>query len=171
MAAIKLSRTTPAIMIKTSVLAALLIASLGSETWAQRIEGVRGFDGGVAPFFNLIGPGSLYIDSQGTVGYLYNRDTFQSYTFRTPGGQAWSGALTTLGPNLTVGLIQGANQAGPGIVFPSPARQTPPLPLIQSTIQSVILLQTPGFPQTPAPVPTNQSLQTFPALPDLDQIP
>lgn len=158
-------------MIKTSLLTVLLIASLGSQAWAQRIEGVRGFDGGVAPLFNITGLGSLYFDSQGTVGYLFNRDTFQSYTFRTPGGQAWSGALTTLGPNLTVGLIQGANQAGSGIVFPSPPRMTPPLPLIQSTIQSVILLQTPAFPQPLAPVPTNQSLQTFPAFPDLDQIP
>lgn len=142
-----------------------------SGAWAQRIESVRGFDGGVAPTFNLTGPGTLYLDSQGTQGYLYNSGTFQTYTFRTPGGQAWNGALMTLGPNLTIGLIQGANQGGSGVVLPGPPRQTPPLPLIQSTIQSVILLQTPAFPQPLAPVPTNQSLQTFPALPDLDQIP
>lgn len=142
-----------------------------SGAWAQRIESVRGFDGGVAPMFNLTGPGTLYLDSQGTQGYLYNRDTFQTYTFRTPGGQAWNGAVMTLGPNLTIGLIQGANQAGSGVVLPGPPRQTPPLPVIQSTIQSVTILQTPFFPQTPSPVSTNQFLQTFPAFPDLDQIP
>ena len=162
---------SPLILRAMVVCAVLLFWHSGA--WAQRIESVRGLDGGVAPTFNLVGPGTLYLDSQGTQGYLYNRDTFQTYTFRTPGGQAWNGAVMTLGPNLTIGLIQGANQGGSGVVLPGPPRQTPPLPLIQSTIQSVILLQTPSFPQTPPPVPINQSqsLQTFPAFPDLDQIP
>jgi hypothetical protein len=146
----------------------VVIVLVHSAVWAQRIEGVRGLDGGVAPLFNLTGPGNLYIDSQGTQGYLYSRDTFQTYSFRTPGGPAWTGALMTLGPNLTIGLIQGANQGGSGIILPSAPRQTPPLPLIQSTIQSMFILQTPAIPQTPSLFQTNQSLQFFP---DLDQIP
>ena len=148
------------IIIIRSALAVVFVLLLHAMVWAQRIEGVRGFDGGVAPRFDLVGPGSLYLDSQGTQGYLYNRDTFQTYSFRTPGGPAWSGALMTLGPNLTIGLIQGANQAGSGVRLPSAPRQTSPLPLIQSTIQSISILQTPSLPQTP-----------FPALPDFDQIP
>ena len=171
MAAIKRFKIVVTIMIKTSMLAALLVALFHSEAWAQRVEGVRGFDGGVAPFFNLTGPGSLYLDTQGTVGYLYNRDTFETYSFKTPGGPAWSGALMTLGPNLTIGLIQGANQGGAGTSLPRAPRETPPLTLIVPTIQSTILLRTPPLPQTPPPVqPTGPNL-TFPAFPDLDQIP
>ena len=33
---------------------------------AQNVSGVRSFDGGVGPLFNLTGPGSLYLDGQGT---------------------------------------------------------------------------------------------------------
>ncbi len=35
---------------------------------AQSISGVRGLGGGVAPLFGLVGPGNLYVDSQGTAG-------------------------------------------------------------------------------------------------------
>ena len=120
-----------------SVLAVLLFAipSLNSQAWGQSISSVRSFDGGVTPLFRGPGLGSLYIDNQGTQGFLYNPgNNFQSYNFRNPTtGQAWSGAVTTLGPQLSIGLIQGANQTGSPIVLPGP-RQTAPLPSIQSTI-------------------------------------
>ncbi|MBA5876168.1 MAG: hypothetical protein GDA66_16710 [Nitrospira sp. CR1.2] len=101
---------------------------------AQSVSGVRGFNGGVAPLFNLVGPGSLYVDNQGTEGYIYTPgNNFESYMFRSPAtGQAWSGAIMTLGPQLSVGLIQGANQAGSPVVFPPVPRDVGPLPLIQS---------------------------------------
>ena len=121
-----------------SVLVLLLFAltSLKSQAWGQTISSVRSFDGGVAPLFRLPGLGSLYLDNQGTQGYLYNPgNNFQSYSFRNPTtGQAWSGAVTTLGPQLSIGLIQGANQTGSPLVLPGPPRQTAPLPSIQSTI-------------------------------------
>ncbi|MBA5869817.1 MAG: hypothetical protein GDA68_07435 [Nitrospira sp. CR2.1] len=101
---------------------------------AQSVSGVRGSNGGVAPLFNLVGPGSLYVDNQGTEGYIYTPgNNFESYIFRNPAtGQAWSGAIMTLGPQLSVGLIQGANQAGSPVVFPPVPRDVGPLPLIQS---------------------------------------
>ena len=121
-----------------AVLGLLLFAlpSMTSQAWGQSISSVRSFDGGVAPLFKLPGLGSLYLDNQGTQGYLYNPgNNFQSYSFRNPTtGQAWSGAVSTLGPQLAIGLIQGANQVGSPIVLPGPPRQTAPLPSIQSTI-------------------------------------
>jgi hypothetical protein len=124
--------------IALSVLSLLLftLPSLDSLAWGQSISSVRSFDGGVAPLFRLPGLGSLYIDNQGTQGFLYNPgNNFQSYSFRNPTtGQAWSGAVTTLGPQLSIGLIQGANQTGSPLVLPGPPRQTAPLPSIQSTI-------------------------------------
>lgn len=112
-------------------LAMLVVASTAA---AQSVSGVRGFNGGVAPLFNLVGPGNLYIDNQGTQGFIYNfGNNFESYNFRNPAtGQAWSGAMMTLGPQLSVGLIQGANQAGSPVVFPPVPRETGPLPPIQS---------------------------------------
>jgi hypothetical protein len=107
-----------------------------SPVLGQTVSGVRGFDGGVAPLFSLVGPGNLYLDNQGTQGYIYNfGNNFQSFSFRNPTtSQAWSGALTTLGPQLSIGLIQGANQIGSPIVLPGPPRITPPLPPIESTL-------------------------------------
>jgi len=107
-----------------------------APAWGQTVSGVRGFDGGVAPLFSLVGPGSLYIDNQGTQGYIYNPgNNFQSFSFRNPTtGQAWSGAVMTLGPQLSIGLIQGANQVGSPIVLPGPPRGTAPLPPIESTL-------------------------------------
>lgn len=120
------------------VLALLLFAlsSLSSQAWGQSISSVRSFDGGVTPLFNLSGPGNLYIDNQGTQGFMYvPGNNFESYSFRNPTtGQAWSGALTTLGPQLSIGLIQGANQSGSPLVLRGPPRETAPLPSIQSTI-------------------------------------
>jgi len=113
-----------------------MLPSLDSRVWGQSIASVRSFDGGVAPLFNLSGPGNLYLDNQGTQGFIYNPGSnFESYSFRNPtSGQAWSGAVTTLGPQLSIGLIQGANQSGSPLVLPGPPRQTAPLPSIQSTI-------------------------------------
>ena len=113
-----------------------MLPSLDSRVWGQSISSVRSFDGGVAPLFNLSGPGNLYLDNQGTQGFMYNPGSnFESYSFRNPtSGQAWSGALTTLGPQLSIGLIQGANQSGSPLVLRGPPRQTAPLPSIQSTI-------------------------------------
>jgi hypothetical protein len=120
------------------VLALLLFAlpSSGSRVWGQTISSVRAFNGGVTPLFSLSGPGNLYIDNQGTQGFMYTPgNNFESYSFRNPTtGQAWSGAVTTLGPQLSIGLIQGANQSGSPLVLPGPPRQTAPLPSIQSTI-------------------------------------
>jgi hypothetical protein len=121
-----------------SVLALLLFAlsSLNSQAWGQTISSVRSFNGGVTPLFSLSGAGNLYIDNQGTQGLLYAPgNNFESYSFRNPTtGQSWSGAVTTLGPQLSIGLIQGANQSGSGLVLPGPPRQTTPVPLIQSNI-------------------------------------
>ncbi|MBI3356715.1 MAG: hypothetical protein HY038_08105 [Nitrospirae bacterium] len=113
-----------------------VVLCASSSTWAQSVSSVRSFDGGVAPLFNLTGPANLYIDGQGTQGYLYTpAQNFETFSFRNPAtGQAWSGAVTTFGPQLSIGLIQGANQGGTPIVLPGPPRQTPPLPTIQSTI-------------------------------------
>ncbi len=112
------------------------LPSVNSRVWGQTISSVRSFDGGVTPLFTLPGLGSLYIDNQGTQGFLYNPgNNFQSFRFRNPTtGQAWSGAINTLGPQLSIGLIQGANQIGSPLVLPGPPRQTAPLPSIQSNL-------------------------------------
>ncbi len=91
---------------------------------------------GGAPLVRGPGIGSLYLDNQGTQGFLYNPgNNFQSFSFRNPTtGQAWSGAVNTLGPQLSIGLIQGANQVGSPLVLPGPPWQTAPLPRIQSTL-------------------------------------
>jgi hypothetical protein len=121
-----------------SMLTLLLLAlpSLNQQAWGQSISSVRSFDGGVAPLVKGPGPGSLYLDNQGTQGFMYNPgNNFQSFSFRNPTtGQAWSGAVNTFGPQLSIGLIQGANQTGSPTVLPGPPRQTAPLPPIQSTI-------------------------------------
>lgn len=130
----------PVTVLRTTLyaLALLLFAlpSMDSGVWGQTVSSVRSFDGGVAPLFSLTGIGNLYLDSQGTQGYMYAPgNNFETYSFRNPTtGQAWSGGLTTLGPQLTIGLIQGANQGGTGLVLPAPPRQTAPLPSIQSNI-------------------------------------
>ncbi|MCA1958758.1 MAG: hypothetical protein LDL14_09570 [Nitrospira sp.] len=113
----------------------LLTGQLGSTVWGQGVSGVRAFGGGVAPLVRFPG-GSLYIDNQGTQGFLYTPgQNFQTYSFRNPAtGQAWSGAAGTLGPQLSIGLIQGANQTGNPLILPGPPRQTAPLLPIQSTL-------------------------------------
>ena len=121
------------------VTAALTVGSMFVDcapASAQTVSGVRSFDGGVGPLFSLTGPGSLYLDGQGTQGYLYQPGgNMQTYSFRNPTtGQAWSGAVMTFGPQLSIGLIQGANQSGSPLVLPGPPRQTGPLPSVTSTL-------------------------------------
>jgi hypothetical protein len=114
------------------MVAAICIDSFAS---AQGLSGVQAFGGGVTPLTRFPG-GSLYIDSQGTQGFLYTPgQNFQTFSFRNPTtGQAWSGAVGTLGPQLSIGLIQGAIQTGTPLLLPGPPRQTAPLSPIQSTI-------------------------------------
>ncbi len=99
---------------------------------ASGASSVRSLAGGVAPLFNF-GGDSLYIDNQGTQGFIYTPGSnFQTYNFRNPStGQAWSGAIMTFGPQLSIGLIQGANQVGSATVLPPPPRQAAPLPPIE----------------------------------------
>ena len=125
---------------RVSLFAVLAVAALyiDGAALAQSTSGassVRSFGGGVAPLFKF-GGGSLYIDNQGTQGFLYTpAPNFQSYNFRNPTtGQAWSGAVMTFGPQLSIGLIQGANQVGAATVLPGPPRQPAPLPPIESGI-------------------------------------
>jgi hypothetical protein len=108
---------------------------LDDPAWAQSVSGVRGFSGGAAPLFSLTGPGNLYMDSQGNQGYIYNfGNNFESFNFRLATGQANIGGMMTLGPQLTIGLIQGANQVGSPTVFPPVPRLVAPVPPIQSTV-------------------------------------
>lgn len=114
-------------------LAAML--ACGGPALAQSVSGVRGFSGGTGALFSLTGPGNLYVDNQGNQGYIYNfGNNFESYNFRLASGQANIGGMMTLGPQLSVGLIQGANQVGSPLVFPPVPRLTAPLPVIQSSI-------------------------------------
>jgi hypothetical protein len=122
-------------MARLAVLAIMFVL-VQIPAWAQTVSGVRCITGGACALFSLVGPGSFYTDSQGTQGYIYPNGTFESYNFRSSStGQAWSGAMMTLGPQLSVGLIAGGNQVGASpTVFPSQNRILPPLPPIQSSI-------------------------------------
>ncbi|MGC4097805.1 MAG: hypothetical protein QM706_11870 [Nitrospira sp.] len=120
------------------MLCMVAVAGLYADTsvLAQSASGAssgRSLAGGVAPQFRF-GGGTLYIDNQGTQGFLYTPgQNFESYNFRNPTtGQAWSGAVMTFGPQLSIGLIQGANQVGTATVLPGPPRETAPLPPIES---------------------------------------
>jgi len=114
------------------------VLCLDASAWAQSVSGARSSAGGVSPLIRLPG-GSLFIDNQGTQGFLYTPgQNFETYSFRNPAtGQAWSGAIGTMGPQLSIGLIQGVNQSGNPLVLPGPPRQTAPLPPIQSTISNL----------------------------------
>lgn len=134
---------------KRILLLTVVIVAMHSPVWGQAVSGVRGISGGVAALHNLVGPEtSLYIDGQGTVGYLNATGPFESFNFwtPTPNSPAWSGSMMTLGPRLAVGLVAGANQGffsgrtgtqvlvSSPTVFPSPPVQLPPLPEIQSSL-------------------------------------
>jgi hypothetical protein len=134
---VRLRQMGPSCGLLSVLLGAALYAD--ASALAQSVSGassVRSFDGGIGNLFRL-GGGSLYIDHQGTQGFLYTpgQSFVQSYNFRNPTtGQAWSGAAMTFGPQLSIGLIQGANQVGSATVLPGPPRQTAPLPPIESGI-------------------------------------
>ena len=134
-------------MIRRLLLVSVALLTLHSPAWGQAVSGVRGISGGVGVLHSLTGPtGSLYIDIHGTQGSLYSAGTFESFVFQTPNGPAWSGSMMTLGPRLGVGLVAGGNQsffsAATGTlqlgssptVIPSPPRDLPLLPEIQSSL-------------------------------------
>lgn len=117
------------------LIAVVALLACSEPAWAQSASGVRGMSGGVGTLFNLTGPGNLYVDSQGNQGYMYNfGNNFESFNFRLASGQANIGGMMTLGPQLSIGLIQGANQSGSPTVFPPVPRLVVPLPPIQSSI-------------------------------------
>jgi hypothetical protein len=126
-------------MTRALLLTAFLVLTIDSSAWGQTVSGVRAIGGGgVGVLFNLVGPGSMYIDNAGTQGFVYPQGQFETFNFRNPStGQFWTGGLMTLGPQLTVGLIQGANQVGSSFVFPSPPRELPPLPEVESTLLDI----------------------------------
>jgi len=125
----------PAAVRGALVLAVLCLANVAGEVRAQSVSGVRGMSGGVGALFNLTGPGNLYADSAGNLGSMYNfGSNFESFNFKLANGQAYSGGMMTLGPQLSVGLIQGSNQSGSPLVFPPAPRLTIPVPPIQSTV-------------------------------------
>lgn len=127
--------TRPAWRWATVACAVFALAAMSEPAGAQTVSGVRGIGGGVGALFSLTGPGNLYVDNQGNQGYIYNfGNNFESFNFRLASGQANIGAMMTLGPQLTIGLIQGANQVGSPIVFPPAPRLIAPLPPIQSSI-------------------------------------
>jgi hypothetical protein len=116
-------------------MALLALMACGEPVWAQSVSGVRGFSGGTGALFSFAGPGNLYVDNQGNQGYIYNfGNNFESFNFRLASGQANIGGMMTLGPQLTIGLIQGANQMGSPLVFPPVPKLTAPLQPIQSSI-------------------------------------
>lgn len=133
-------KCVPRVSVKVGLLCGLAVAALYGDgsALAQSTSGassVRSFAGGVSPLFKFAG-GTLYIDNQGTQGFLYTpAPNFESFNFRNPStGQAWSGAVMTFGPQLSIGLIQGANQVGSPTILPGPPPQTSPLPPIESGI-------------------------------------
>jgi hypothetical protein len=114
------------------VIVLLLVSQ--SPAWSQTVSGVRGINGGVGNLFNLVGAnGNLYADNNGTQGFIYTFGNFETYNFRSAAGPHWSGGQMTLGPQLSVGLIQGVNQGASPIIFPSPPRDLPPLPDVESS--------------------------------------
>src|SRR5689334_16372990 len=103
-------------MIKRIVILSVTILLFHAPVWGQAVSGVRGIGGGVGALHNLNGStSSLYIDGQGTQGFLSNPagtgGAFESYIFRNPNGQVWMGGITTLGPQLNPGLVAGGLQS------------------------------------------------------------
>ena len=129
----------------------VVIVLFHAPVWGQAVSGIRGVNGGVGALNNLPGStSSLYIDGQGTQGFLSNPagagGAFQSYLFKTPNGPTWIGSMTTLGPQLNPGLVAGGNQSSFSLssgtfilsasptVIPPPPRELPPLPEIGSPL-------------------------------------
>jgi hypothetical protein len=134
-------------MVSRVLLLSIAMLLVHVPAWGQAVSGVRGLNGGVGALHNLPGPdGSLYLDGQGSTGYIYNAGTFESYNFQIPYGPSWMGSMMTMGPQLSIGLISGANQSSfsrstgttalvsAPTVIPPPPRSLPPLPPIESSI-------------------------------------
>ena len=136
---------------KRVVILSVVMLLFHAPVWGQAVSGIRGVDGGVAALYNLPGQtSSLYIDGQGTQGFLSNPagtgGAFQSYIFKTPNGPTWMNGITTLGPQLNPGLIAGGVQSSfssssgtfvlssSPIIIPAPPRVLPPLPEINSSL-------------------------------------
>jgi hypothetical protein len=126
-------------VLRVVLLLGVMILSWNGPAFGQTVSGVRALGGGVGALFSLVGPGNLYIDNNGTQGYMYTQGTFETYNFRNPqSGITWAGAMMTLGPQLSIGLIQGANQAGfSPLVLPPPPRFPPSVPDIESTLLDI----------------------------------
>jgi len=123
-------------MLKRVLWVAVMLILIHAPAWGQTVSGVRGISGGVGALFSLVGPGNLYVDNNGNEGYIYNFGTFETYNFRSANGPQWSGGQMTLGPQLSIGLIQGTNQSGSPVVFPAAPRPLPPLPDVESSLLS-----------------------------------
>jgi len=136
---------------KRSLILSVVMLLFHAPAWGQAVSGVRGIGGGVGALYNLTGSTSgLYVDGQGTQGFLSNPagsgGAFESYIFRNPNGPAWIGSMTTLGPQLSPGLVAGGLQSsfssssGTFVLFssptviPAPPRDLPPLPAIESSL-------------------------------------
>jgi hypothetical protein len=138
-------------MMKRVVILSVVMLLFHAPVWGQAVSGIRGINGGVGALHNLVGStSSLYVDGQGTQGFLSNPagagGAFESYIFKTPNGQAWMGSMTTLGPHLSPGLVAGGLQSsfssssGTFVLFssptviPAPPPNLPPLPEIESSL-------------------------------------
>jgi hypothetical protein len=138
-------------MVKRVVILSVTMLLFHAPVWGQAVSGIRGVNGGVGALYNLPGStSSLYIDGQGTQGFLSNPagagGAFESYIFKTPNGPTWIGSMTTLGPQLNPGLVVGGNQSSFSLssgtfvlfssptVIPPPPRELPPLPEIESLL-------------------------------------
>ena len=136
---------------KRVVMLSVVMLLFHSPVWGQAVSGIRGVNGGVAALHNLPGTtSSLYIDGQGTQGFLSNPagtgGAFESYIFKTPNGPTWMGSMPTLGPRLNPGLIAGGVQSSfsattgtfqlspSPTIIPAPPRVLPPLPDIESSL-------------------------------------
>lgn len=129
----------------------MVIVLFHAPVWGQAVSGIRGVNGGVGALNNLPGStSSLYVDGQGTQGFLSNPagagGAFESYLFKSPNGPTWIGSMTTLGPRLSPGLVAGGNQSSFSLssgtfvlfssptVIPPPPVDLPPLPEIGSSL-------------------------------------
>lgn len=139
-----------------ALLLAMIVLGWPEPAPAQSVSGVRAFSGGVGPLFGLVGPGNLYLDNQGTQGYMYTPgNNFESYNFRNPTtGQFWSGAVMTLGPQLSVGIIQGANQVGSPVVLVPPPREANAILVTPFSVSQINPLAVPITPVMQFPDPT-----------------
>src|ERR1043165_1283152 len=139
-----------------------VLLSVDSRVWGQSISSVRSFDGGVTPLFTLPGPGSLYIDNQGTQGFLYNPgNNFQSFSFRNPTtGQAWRGVVPPPGRNFLLGLSKAPTRLVLRSFFQLLLAKQ--LPCLRSNqISSTISPKQTPFSEDPGQFPSSSLLPSF----------